>query len=93
MCYTNKQYENRVKKLVELETAKKELEKEIEALKVDIQTDMGDTEHIETDRCKIHFPVIISTRFDSKAFRADHERLYRDYCKETTSRRFSYSVA
>ena len=92
MCYTLKQYENRIRKLDALEAQKAALESEIAALKAEIQTDMGDTEAIETDRFIIRWPVIVSNQFDSSAFKADHGELYEAYRRPKESRRFTYKL-
>ena len=93
MCYSNRQIDNRIKKLQELEAQKKELEALISGLKEDIQADMGDDEIRQTDRFIIRYTTVKTSRFDSKAFKAEHAALYSQYTKETHSRRFTYKTA
>ena len=93
MCYTNRQIDNRIKKLQELEAQKKELESLIADLKEDIQADMGADEIRQTDKFIIRYTTVKTSRFDSKAFKAEHAALYSQYMKETQSRRFTYKTA
>lgn len=93
MCYTNRQIDNRMKKLAELEAQKKELEEQIKALQEDIKQDMGDLEEIDTGKWIVRFTKVISNRFDSAAFKKDHAGLYATYQRPTESRRFSYKTA
>ena len=92
MCYTNKQLNNRIHKLQELEARKKELEEQIAAVKEDITTDMGDVEIVETDLFKIHYTKIFGSRFDTRRFRKERADIYAAYQIQTESRRFSYAA-
>ena len=88
---TVRQVENRVKKLKALEVQQKELEQQIEELKADIKTDM-ERKGLEEQRAGeyiVRFTPVVSNRFDSKAFKAEHSRLYDQYMKQLTSKRFS----
>ena len=93
MCYTNRQIDNRMRKLQELEAAKKELENQISAIKEDIQTDMADMEIRETDHFIIRWSTVVTNRFDSKRFKEKHPEMYKDYLKPSQSRRFTYRTA
>lgn len=93
MCYTNRQIDNRLKKLAELEAQKKELEEQIKAIQEDLKADMGDLEEIDTGKWIVRWTKSISNRFDTTAFKKAHSKLYKDFCKETESRRFSYKTA
>lgn len=92
MCYTMKQFDNRIKKLQDLEAQKKALEDQIAAVKADIQNDMGDAEHVETGTFKINFTKIIGSRFDTRRFKAEQADLYNSYQTVTETRRFSYAA-
>lgn len=89
---TNRQIDNRIKKLQGLEEQKKALEEQITALKEEIQEEMKDNELLETGNCIIHFTKVITERFDSKAFKQAYEDLFKIYAKKSESRRFSYSM-
>lgn len=92
MCYTDRQYNNRIAELAELEALKADLEKQISRIKADIQQDMGEAEKVETNKYRILWTVFTSSRLDSKALKADLPEIFQRYAKESTSRRFSYSV-
>lgn len=89
---TIKQYDNRMRKIEELEAKKAELEKEIEGLKNEIKDSLGDEEHIETPNYKINWVNVISNSFDSKSFKASHAKLYESFLVPKASRRFTYAV-
>lgn len=82
--------ETRVKELREMRRMVEELEAEIEALQDSIKAEMDarNTEEVTGSDWRITWKPVISARFDSKAFKATHAELYRQYTKETTSRRF-----
>lgn len=92
MCMTNRQYDNRLRKLSELEAQKKELEEQIKALQEEIKSDMGDTEEIDTGKWIVRWTKSISNRFDTTAFKKSHKKLYDEFCKASESRRFSYKA-
>ena len=89
---TDRQIDNRMNKLVELDEQKKALEAEIEKLKAEMQAEMGESETIETDNFLIRWTHTVTNRFDSKAFQKDHAKLYTAYCKPQAGRRFSYAA-
>lgn len=71
-----------------------ELEAEAEALTDKIKAAMVERgeEKITGDGWKASWKNVNSSRFDSKAFKADHADLYGAYCKATTTTRFLISV-
>ena len=73
------------KRLVELATAQFEEEKQkvIGYLKNHNLEEITGIEH------KATYKLIKSIRFDSTAFKKDHEELYNQYRKETAARRFT----
>ncbi len=88
---TERMIVNRVRKLKELEAQQKEIEEQIEALKAEIKADMQrkDLEEQRAGDYTVRFTTVISNRFDGKAFKADHAKLYDQYMRATESRRFS----
>lgn len=81
---------SKVKELRELRRMADELTAEMEALQDQIKAHMtaqGMGELSGADY-KITWKEVKSSRFDSKAFKATHAELYRQYTKETTARRF-----
>ena len=71
-----------------------ELEAEAEALTDKIKAAMTERgeEAIQGDGWKATWKNVSSTRFDSKAFKAEHADLYSQYSKQTTATRFILSV-
>ena len=70
-----------------------ETEAEIEALKDSIKQTMLDknTDVLLAGTHVIHWSTVLTSRFDSTAFKKKHEDLYTEYLKQTTSRRFTIS--
>ena len=71
-----------------------ELQAEAETLTDKLKAAMVDqgTEVLQGDGWKATWKNVSSTRFDSKAFKADHADLYSAYSKATVSTRFILSV-
>lgn len=82
---------NRVKKLQELEAQKKAIEIQMEQLKDQIKQDMEKKgiEEVQAGIFLIRWKKIVSNRFDSKSFAKEHEGLYKQYMKESESKRFT----
>ncbi|MBQ3702582.1 MAG: hypothetical protein II885_07485 [Oscillospiraceae bacterium] len=80
--------------LMEVRTMIKELEAEAEALTDQIKGVMVDRgeEVLTGDSWTASWKNVSSSRFDSKAFKADHADLYSAYSKQTTTCRFVLSV-
>lgn len=88
---TNKQLDNRVKKLQGIEAQMKELEEQAEAIRAEIKADLekkGEDEH-NTGSFIIRWKEIISRRLDSKALKAALPDVFAAYSKESSTRRFS----
>lgn len=89
---TNKQIDNRTKKIMALEVQIKELEAQANAVKDEIKAELEarGIEKLETESGRIiRWMYIAGTRFDSKAFKAAEPELYKAYTKETGSYRFT----
>ena len=86
---TERMIVNRVNKLQALEAQKAELEQQIEAIKDEIKKEMGEAERLEAGSHVIRWSVVVSSRFDGKAFKQDHPEMYALYAKQTQARRFS----
>ena len=88
---TNKQLDNRVKKLQGIEAQMKELETQAEAIRAELKADLeakGEDEH-NTGSFVIRWKEIISNRLDGKALKAALPDVYGQFCKASTSRRFT----
>ena len=88
---TNKQLDNRVKKLRAIEAQQKELEAQAEAIRAELKDDLesrGEDEH-DTGSFVIRWKEIISRRLDSKALKAALPDVFAAYSRESASRRFT----
>ena len=88
---TNKQLDNRVKKLRAIEAQQKELEAQAEAIRAELKADLeerGEEEH-DTGSFVIRWKEIISRRLDSKALKAALPDVFAAYSRESISRRFT----
>lgn len=54
-----------------------------------IKRHMGDIEEMQIDDKIIRYKSITSSRFDTKTFQNAYTVLYQQFCKATTSRRFT----
>ncbi len=91
---TNKnELEKTIHELREMETMKKELEAEIEALKDTLKAALNEahTEEMIIGTSIVRFTTVTSNRFDSTAFKKTYAELYKAFTKQTTSRRFTIS--
>lgn len=77
--------------LKNLEALIAEAEAEAEAIKDSIKLEMTaqGIEEMTVDIYKVRYKTVISSRFDSKAFKTTHADLYNQYTKQTESRRFT----
>lgn len=88
---TNKQLDNRIKKLQNIEAQQKELEKEAEAIRAELKADLeskGEDEH-NTGNFIIRWKEIITSRLDSKALKKALPDVFAMYTTESVSRRFT----
>jgi predicted phage-related endonuclease len=49
---------------------------------------MGDAEELRAGEYKVTWKPVTSARFDTTAFKSTHAELYRQYTRESTTRRF-----
>ena len=82
---------SKVRELKELKALQDELNAEIAAIEDEIKAEMTalNVEEMTVDVYKVRYKTVTSSRFDSTAFKATHADLYKQYTKQTTSRRFS----
>lgn len=80
----------KVDELRELRRMADELAGEISAIEDEIKAHMAalDTDELHGADFKITWKTVTSNRLDSKALKADAPRLYDQYCRPTTTRRF-----
>ena len=83
--------ESKIAKLQEWETLAEEARAEAEALRDEIKAEMlaRDTEELEAGRFICRWTSVLSNRFDTTLFKKEHADMYKQYIKQTASRRFS----
>ena len=83
--------ENKIAKLQEWEALAEEAKAEAEALRDEIKAEMNkrETEELEAGRFIIRWTSVLSNRFDTTSFKREHADMYKQYTKQTSSRRFS----
>lgn len=88
---TEKMIENRVKKLQAIEARQKELEAAAEAIRAELKADLEQkgVDELQTKNFVLRWKEIISNRIDSKALKAALPDVYGQFCRATTSRRFT----
>ena len=89
---TERQMANRVKKIKELEAQASEINKQIDALKAEIQAEMQEQEYLQACEFIINWAQVITSRLDTKRIKNELPDIYNKYIKETQSRRFSISM-
>ena len=80
-----------IEKLKEWEAIQAEAAAEVEALKDQVKAEMNSrgVEELEAGQYVARFTTVLSNRFDTTCFKREHAEMYRQYTKQTTSRRFS----
>ena len=81
---TERMIENRIKKLRELEAA-------AEAIRAELKAGLEEkgVDELKTKNFIVRWKEIISSRLDSKALNAALPDVYGQFCKASTSRRFT----
>lgn len=87
---TDRQYDNRIKKLIELKLAKKELESQISAIQNELKSEMGDEVTVETSHFIIKTTSYNRSSFDTQGLKADLPDVYRMYSYNTVVNTFTY---
>ena len=77
--------------LKELEDLIEEAKAEAETLRDEIKNEMlnRNTEEMEAGQYIIRWTSVLSQRFDTTGFKKAYSELYKDFIKQTASRRFS----
>ena len=83
--------ESRIAKLQEWEAMAAEAKAEAEAIKDEIKAEMlrRETEELEAGKHIVRWTSVLSARFDTTSFKRDHAEMYKQYTKQSSSRRFS----
>lgn len=82
-----------IEKLKEWEAIQAEAAAEVESLKDQVKAEMNarGVEELEAGQYIARFTTVLSNRFDTTVFKREHAEMYKQYTKQTTSRRFSIS--
>lgn len=83
--------ENKIRVLNEWEEVIREAQAEAEAIKDAIKAEMlaQDTEELEAGAFIVRWTSVLTNRFDSTAFKKEHNDLYKQFTKQIASKRFS----
>ena len=84
----------KIESLRELEELIEEAKVEAESLRDEIKAEMmaRDTEEMSVGQYIVRFTSILSNRFDTTGFKRAYGELYKEFTKQTASRRFTISV-
>ena len=85
--------ESKIRELKELEAMAHELDTEIESLKDELKSVLvsENKEELVTGAYILRYTTVTTNRFDSTTFKKTYSDLYKQFTKQTTSRRFSIS--
>ncbi len=83
--------ETKVAALQEWEAIAEEARAEAEAIRDQIKAEMlsRDTEELEAGRFIVRWTSVLSSRFDTTSFKKEHAEMYRQYTRQSSSRRFT----
>ena len=83
--------EKKIAALKEWEELLEEAKAQVEALKDEIKAEMlsRNTEEMTAGKYICRWTSVLSNRFDSTSFKKEHAEMYKQYTKQTSSRRFS----
>ena len=84
----------KIEALTEWENVIEEAKAEAEAIRDSIKAEMLalDTEEMTAGKYIVRWTSVLSNRFDTTAFKKAHGELYKEYTKQSASRRFSISA-
>lgn len=88
---TEKMIENRIKKLQAIEAQREELEATADAIRAELKADLEEKglQELKTKNFIVRWKEIVSSRLDGKALKAALPDVYGQFCKASTSRRFT----
>lgn len=85
---------SKIESLRELEELIEEAKVEAESLRDEIKAEMlsRNTEEMSVGQYIVRFTSILSNRFDTTGFKRAYGELYKEFTKQTASRRFTISA-
>lgn len=83
--------EIKIRKMQEWEQLAADAKAEAEALRDEIKAEMlnQQTEEMTAGKFIVRWTSVLSIRFDTTTFKREHAEMYKQYTKQSTSRRFS----
>ena len=83
----------KIEALKEWETIIAEAQAEVEAIRDSIKAEMTErnTEEMEVGSYIVRWTSVLSNRFDTTSFKKSHNDLYKEFTKQTASKRFTIS--
>ena len=90
---TKKALIEKIEELHAVEAQIDELTAMAESIKDDIKSEMSkkNLEEYEVGKYIIRWTSVLSNKFDTKAFKEAHAKMYKDFTKQVSNRRFSIS--
>ena len=79
----------KINELKAIENRIKALKAEADALKKEMQDEMGNEEHMQVGGYTVNYTIVISTTLDSTKLKKELPDLWQKYSKEGITRRFS----
>lgn len=79
----------KINELKAIESRIKALKAEADAIKKEMQEEMGNEEHVEVGGFTVNYTIVISTTLDSTKLKKELPDLWKKYSKEGITRRFS----
>lgn len=88
---TDRQLDNRVKKIQLTEKQIQDLQEYVDALKTEIKAEMTErsADEIRTDNFIIRWKKVITNRLDSKSLKKDFPDIYKAFTKQSETKRFT----
>ena len=83
----------KIEKLQELEAFIEEIKEEADSIRDELKQMMlsNEAEEMECGQYMVRYQTIVRNNFDSSAFKKAHIELYKEFIRQTTSKRFSIS--
>ena len=89
-----KELTNKIESLRDLESLIEEAKAEAETLRDEIKSEMmmRNVEEMSIGQYIVRFTSVLSNRFDTTGFKKAYAELYKEFTKQTASRRFTISA-
>ena len=90
MCFSDRQIDNRCKKIKDLQSQVDALQLQIDTLKEELKKDMENEsqDRRETNNYKLSYTTVTQNKFDTTGFKKAMPDMYKLYSKVTSYKRF-----